>query len=264
MATYLYLSMSPESLVASMLPPKEFGAYLATGTRKQPHGQAIFFQVREGFRSDYFDLSQVEQRCKPHANGEPKHSVYLGIYRILEHVPLESLGSLWLFTMHGLGLELKAQQSTIPQTREYHLYQEICPVHPLIASSHSPDQYCKRITDTSQPISVPRICFLELQLAGLAQDPLHGSAAGLPYSNIDHIRFCLDDLRPGTGKDTKTVDRVWHQNFLYRCVKNGFFVGDQKGMLHYPFPSLAQLEDEYYAWWRCANDSELQYTGWGV
>ena len=52
MSPYLYLSMTPESLVASMLPPDEFGAYLATGTRKRPQGKAMFFDIKPGFVSE--------------------------------------------------------------------------------------------------------------------------------------------------------------------------------------------------------------------
>ncbi len=39
--TYLYLSMTPESLVASMLPPEQFGNYLAVGTRKSAGRRCI-------------------------------------------------------------------------------------------------------------------------------------------------------------------------------------------------------------------------------
>ncbi len=42
---YIYLSITPESLIGSMLPPDEFGAYLATGTKKRNKGQAIFFEL---------------------------------------------------------------------------------------------------------------------------------------------------------------------------------------------------------------------------
>ncbi len=87
MQNYLYLSLIPESLVASMLPPEEFGAYLATGTRKRPHGRAMFFQIAPDFQSDYFDLASADRRCVPHPDGQPKHSVYLSIYRALEHIP---------------------------------------------------------------------------------------------------------------------------------------------------------------------------------
>lgn len=43
MKRYLYLSLLPEALIASMLPPEEFGNYLAVGTKKRTRGQAIFF-----------------------------------------------------------------------------------------------------------------------------------------------------------------------------------------------------------------------------
>ena len=54
MKTYLYLSLFPEALVASMLPPDDFETYLAVGTQKRTRGQAMFFEVRE-LKSRYFD-----------------------------------------------------------------------------------------------------------------------------------------------------------------------------------------------------------------
>jgi len=261
MPTHLYLSMVPESLVASMLGPGEFGAYLATGTRKRPHGETMFFELREGFTSDCFRLADVQERCVPHADGVPKHSVYLAVYRVLEHVPVAALGSLWLTTAHGRSLELKPTADLPDSTEPYHLYQEICPVHPLIASSLGPRAFCQLITDPSRSIFVPRLCFVELELASLADDPVSGSAADLPYHNLDHLRDCLAELAHSEAKHTKTVDRISRLGLLYRCVKRGFFVGDQEQMLYYPYPARSELESQHYKWWRCANDSETQRVG---
>ena len=77
MATYLCLSMVPESLVASMPPPDEFGRYLAVGTRKQARGPAMFFDLTGTFASDYFDFSRLADHCVAHADGQPKHSDHL-------------------------------------------------------------------------------------------------------------------------------------------------------------------------------------------
>ena len=258
MDRYLYLSMIPESLVVSMLPPEEFGKYLATGTRKRPHGQAIFFQLNPDFESDYFDFSDIDQRCVSHPDGRLKHSVYLGIYRVLENVPLDAVQSLWLTTRHGRVLELQQGELLSEFPGAYHLYQEMCPVHPLIASLLGPDEFRQFITDTSRPISVPRICFVDLDLGELADNPSGGSTMGLPYHGLDHVRDCLAELLPGNGKQTKTVDRIYQQSILYRCVKGGFFVGDQERMLHYPYPSREEMEGEHYDWWRCANDTEIE------
>lgn len=260
MAVHLYLSLIPESLVASMLPPEAFGAYLATGTRKRSHGQAIFFDLDPDFRSDYFRLDGVKQRCVPHPDGRPKHSVYASIYRVLEHVPLTALGSLWLVTRHGAALAL--QQSPTPEEGRpsYHLYQELCPVHPLIASTLSPSRFCRLITDPRRAICVPRICFVELDLGGLAEDPAAGLAENLPYGQVEHLRNCLTELNAEADKHTKTVDRVCRRSFLYRCVSNGFYVGDQEEMIYYPYPSQEELETKYFQWWRCANDAELEHV----
>jgi len=260
MNAHLYLSLIPESLVASMLPPTEFGAYLATGTRKRPHGQAIFFKISPDFRSEYFDLASGDRRCVPHPDGQPKHSVYLAIYRVLEHVPLDAIQNLYLATAHGHVLEIEPDHIPPQPTAKHHLYQELAPVHPLIASSLAPEDFAKYITDPARPIHVPKICFAELDLAGLAEDPQNGAAAGLPYPNLDHIRNCLCELGPTGGKQTKTVDRVGRQGLVYRCVKTGFYVGDPDRIRYYPCPSLEELESKYYSWWRCANDTELEHA----
>jgi hypothetical protein len=247
----LYLSLLPESLVASTLPPEEFGSYMATGTQKEPHGKAIFFQVRPEQLSGSFDLDEVDKLCVPHPDGTPKASLYVSIYRVLERVPLMALGNLWLITRHGRALELK--QSSVPTApaAKHHLYRELCPVQPMVASSQEPVGFVKFITDPSRRVSVPRICFVEFALGGLGDDPLHGSAADLPYHNIGHLRNCLAELKPN---HTKTVDRVPQREVLYRCVQGGFYVGDQQGTIYYPYPSLDQLEGKYHSWWRSAND----------
>jgi hypothetical protein len=254
MDTYLYLSLLPESLVASMLGPEEFGAYLAAGTLKQPHGQAMFFRLKRDFRSDYFNLADLDKRCVPHPDGRPKHSVYLAIYRVLEHVPLEAIESLWLVTAHGRALQLKQGSPPGDSAEKYHLYREICPVQPVITSMLGPVAFCRFVTDPAKAIYVPRICFVELALSGLAEDPLHGSAGDLPYHNIEHIRNCLVELET---KRTKTVDRVPGHAVLYRCIKSGFFVGDQTNVLYFPYPTREQMETVYHVWWRCANDNEV-------
>jgi hypothetical protein len=58
MGKYIYLTCTPEALVASMLPPERFGMYLSTGTKKRNKGQTIFFEV---------DLGRIENII----DGEP-------------------------------------------------------------------------------------------------------------------------------------------------------------------------------------------------
>ena len=253
MSVYLYLNMLPEALIASMLPPHEFGVYLAVGTEKRARGQAKFFAVDPRFTSDYFPMSEVEKRCVPHPNGEPKHSVYLSVYRVLEHVPFGAIGNLYLTTRDGRVLEVQGKTGVPDFPQKYHLYQEISPVHPRVVSGLSPVEFGRFMTDTKRSIHVPKIVFGELGLEELAEDPEKGSAHDLPYPNIEHLRDCLIQLRAGSAKTTKTVDRIAPEDFPYRMLQNGFFLADQSAMRYYPMPKEEELQTTYYEWWRSAS-----------
>ena len=107
MSKYIYLTCNPEALVASMLPPEAFGHYLSTGTKKRNRGQAIFFEVDLEQIADLIDMDSLNKRCVAKPDGNPKSSVYLSVYKVLETIPLTSLKSLYLATDHGCVLELK-------------------------------------------------------------------------------------------------------------------------------------------------------------
>ena len=253
MAVHLYLSMIPEALIASMLSPHDFGTYFAVGTQKKARGQAMYFAVDRNFSSDYFPMSEIDCRCVPHANGEPKHSVYLSVYRVLEHIPLAAIGSLYLATRDGRVLEIAASESIPDLPRKYRLYQEICPVDPRVVSTLDPAAFAAFMTDANRSIHVPRMFFAELRLGELAEDPVGGKADDLPYSHIEHLRDCLAELRAAPQKGTKTVDRVAPGDFMYRTVAGGFYLGGDGGVRCYPMPSLAEMQTKYSVWWRSAS-----------
>ncbi len=253
MKIYLYLSLIPEALIASMLPPEKFGAYFAVGTRKRTHGEAIFFEVDSALKSDYFKLDDLHKRCVPHPDGQPKRSVYISIYRVLEHVPLKSLKDLYLVTLDGRVLQLAKASASTPISNDLHLYQEIAPVTPLIASNLDPLAFCRYVTDPKNSVFVPKLAFFDLYIGGLVEDPLNAPADELPYKNLDHLRDCLYGLLEHPEKPTKTVIRSLHCEILYRTVQTGFFIGDQNDFIFYPFPSVDELEEKHHAWWRSAN-----------
>lgn len=254
---YLYFSMTPESLIASMLNPEEFGHYLAVGTNKRTRGQALFFEIDPGFQSEYFDLNSIDRRCVPHIDGKPKRSVYLSTYRVLENLPVSVFKNLYLTTYDGKVLELKPAEYPADESASLHLYQELSPVPPRVASKLAPRQFMKYVTDLSNPVSFPKVVFAELILNGLADNPLTGMINNLPYRNIDHLRDCLIGLHSGYEKPNKTVERFYSGDLLYRTVKNGFFLGDRNHFVYYPFPSVDELQKLYYPWWRSALNLEF-------
>lgn len=252
MNKYLYLSVTPEALISSMLSPDEFGNYLAVGTRKRSRGQAIFFEIDPQLAGDVIPTEYIEANCVAHKDGTPKHSLYLSIYRVLERIPFKAYKKLYLATDDGRVLGIDKSEYNGSDAPGLHLYQELSPVTPRIASNLGPKKFLEYVTNLDNRVSVPTLFFVELQLNGLGKDPVAGSAENLPYSNIPHLRDCLISLMHNTDKATKTVIRFYSGDVLYRTCKNGFFIGNQKEMLYYPFPAKEKLEEDYYVWWRSA------------
>lgn len=252
MSKFIYLTATPEALIASMLPPKEFGEYLSTGTKKRNRGQAIFFEVDLGQIENLIDMDSLNQRCVAKPDGSPKSSVYLSVYKVLEMIPLSALKSLYLTTDNGHTLELKKttyDQASEIKTRMY-LFQELCPVSPMIASDLAPAAFLKRLTDGSTPIVLPKLFFVELKLGDLATNPKKGSIDYLPYANVGHLRDCLEILSGEYEKRMKTVQRVFSGNLLYRTIESGFYVGSKDEMIFYRYPTLTELEDTNYEFFR--------------
>jgi len=110
---HLYASLIPEALIVSMLPPEEFGAYYACGTTKRSREQAIFFELDPAFRQPFFRLEDGLLRCVPHEDGSPKRSIYVSVYRVLEHISLQAIQKLYLVTQDGRSLALEPS-TTIP------------------------------------------------------------------------------------------------------------------------------------------------------
>ena len=253
MDVHVYLSMIPEALIASMLTPEEFGVYYSVGSVKKARGQAIFFEINSDFRHSFFRIEEGVRRCVPHEDGGPKRSIYISVYRVLEHISLDAIHKLYLVTRDGRVLGLESSQDLPEDTAGLHLYQEIAPVHPLVVSTLGPRDFYELIVKTpTSLLSLPAICFVELRLDELVEDPEHGAVRDLPYSNIDHLRQCLVDLRIKTVR-AKMVNRIQSASFPYRTIKSGVFVGNEERLLYFPMPSQGELRVKHYRWWRSAN-----------
>jgi hypothetical protein len=252
MEKYIYLTIAPEALIGSMLPPNEFGHYMATGTKKSNKSQMIFFeldyeQVKSMFNNDYFN-----SKCVRKPDGSPKSSVYLAIYRVLEFIPLSALKSLYLTSDHGhvLRLQYTRYDEKLMAKKEMHLYQELCPVTPQVASNLSPLEFLKKLTDGSLQLRLPKLLFADLDLGNLANDPMAASAEHLPYGNISHLRDCLEIIRTEDMKQMKTVNRNYSGTLLYRTIDSGFFIGSKDNILYFPFPSMEEIEKNSYEFFK--------------
>lgn len=254
---HLYLSLMPEALVFSMLPPREFGRYLAIGTEKRTRGEVIFAEVNKDALSDEFELEKLSERCRPHSDGRPRKSSYISIYRVLERIPTTALGSLYLVTRDGTSLEIKKTEAVPPAAADetYHMYQEFCPVSPRVVSRLEPTEFARYITRPGQPVSIPRLAFAEFELGPLAADP-DNPAPKLPYRNLEHLRYCIRELQKAPQKASKIVQRELQSDTPFWLIKGGIYVGDPSALVCYPMPSEDELRASHFGWWSSARAVE--------
>lgn len=252
MTAYLYLSATPESLIASMLEPEDFGNYFATGARRFTSAPAIFLELDPDVAAETYGLGKLEEHCAPHEYGAPRRSAYLSIYRVLERLPFASVRALHLTTRKGLTLSLSPGE--LPETYHggYFLYQELGPVSPRAVSRLEPPRFAEFMTGADNPIAVPQLLFADMRLGNLAADPKRGSAEDLPYANIEHLRQCLEDLDQKPDKSAKVLNRDTILNDLYQNIETGFYLGNGKELLHFPFPDRDTVSREHTSWWLSA------------
>lgn len=254
MEKYFYLTVTPESLIASHLKPEDFGNYLAVGTKKRVRGQVIFFEIDPDRIK--LPVEYINKRLVPYEDGEPKRSVFLSIYRVLENTPLDALKNLYLVTYDGKVLSINSKVYEKGLKDEVYLYQQFIPTTTRVASKLFPHEFTDFLTDTSKPVFAPKIFFCDMKLGQLATDP-YAPLHDLPYRNPDHLRDCLIKLNSSKERLTKTVLRYFNSDLQYRVVNNGFYVGEKDKILFYPMPPVSDLEDKYYSWWRSALTQHL-------
>jgi len=252
MENHLYLSLIPEALILSQLPPDKFGAYLATGSKRQIEGPAVFFEVDQSADLSGFRMDEARARCQAHRDGSPRRSVYMAVFNVLPRVPLAALRKVFLTTPSGLTLGLDPAEWTGDGHDNFFLYQELGPVYPRVASRLGPKAFCEQVTAPDKLVTLPRLAFIDLRLGRLASDTDIQLDGRLPYQNVEHLRECLRSLRDNPERMTKIVHRGMRPDILFSMVRSGVFVGDHAGFRYFPMPSEESLEADHTLWWHSA------------
>jgi hypothetical protein len=250
-----YLTVFPmEALIASELDPQTFGSYMATGSHKGSAEQLMFIEVEGGFDSP-FDWEFARERCVSHDDGQPKHSLYLSIYRVLEHVPHSAMKSMYLVTKDGRTLQLYKSKSKVPGNwKGYALYQELCPVSPLVVSSLNPQQFGEYMISSNDKVMIPALIFADVRLIDFDDYENSGNVGAMYDRNLEHMRSCIADVKAQKGKKlTKTVDRSFSSSFTYQIIDTGVYAASGDGVIIFSMPTREELEQNHYDWGRSAN-----------
>lgn len=252
MAVHYYLTIFPiEALISSELTPSQFGTYMATGSKKGSAEQIIFTELTREFGS-FFDWEFAKKTCIPHLNGDPKHSTYLSIYRVLEHVPIDAVGNMYLVTRDGRSLLLAGQKYNDITTDKYYIYQELCPVTPVIVSKLKPDDFAIYMTDQKHKISVPKIVFAQLKNIDLTNEHTGNIGGFYDSKKAPHFKNCVDSIMNKKEKMNKTLDRSHLESFSFNAVGSGIYMGDGKDILAFNLPTVDEIKNIDYDWGRSA------------
>lgn len=251
MQTHYYLSVSPiEALIASQLEPEQFGQYMAIGSKNGSYERIMFIELEGGF-GDYFDWKYAKERCVQHENGEPKHSVWFSVYRVLENVPLSAMKTIYLTTKDGRSLAIDPTQDVTFPSREFYVYQELAPLTPLVVSALDPTAFGRYMTDPSNKVSVPRVVFSDLKVVDF-DDPTRTGNIGAAYDkNLEHLKACVRDVKSLPDKPNKNVERSV-TSFSYQIIRDGIYVCDGTSILTYPMPTIDEIRQKNYDWGRSA------------
>ena len=251
MDTRFYLSIFPlEALIASQLPPEKFGQYMATGRKNGSYERLMFIEIEGGF-GDYFDWKHAEKNCVRHENGEPKHSLWMSVYRTLEHVPLSALKELYLTTDDGRSLKLEPREYRAPDfDRKYWMYQELCPIRPLVVSSYDPLTFSEHMTHKDVKVSVPKVAFSDLKVVNFDNLEDTGNLGSVYDTNLDHLKQCIISVTGEGEKKVKNVERSRTESFGYQTINQSVYVGEGRTVVEYKLPSIDDIRKNHFDWGR--------------
>ena len=255
---HLYLILYPnEALVASQLSPEAFAKHYSVGSPRHFMGKVIFAEVNAGYRDphNYLRIDEyLRQTEKPEG---PKRTKFVKSYRVLEHIELSALERLYLVTTDGavLGLDKSAAPDGYDEEARVRVYQELCPLKLLVASNLDPHRFGCYITEESWSKGAPRIffCQYDIDVEGVvARNELFGFNMGpLPNVNPTNLPLALKELQENPEKRTKTISLNPNLDVMsYKAIQPGFWFADAISTVFYRMPTLDELHEKYYVWWR--------------
>lgn len=255
---HLYAIMHPNpSLVASQLPPLEFGKQYSVGTKRYYQGKLLFIEVDPTFRHPYFPIEEYLAKTVTKPDGSPKRTKIISSYRVLEHLDLEALGALYAVTVSGETLRIEKSEyvQVEKEAGSIHLIQEINPLELLVATTQDHRSFGARLTSENNPKGAPKLFFTELDLdvegflKGWEENPF--LPPPIPGIHPQKLSVALKFLRSSTEYCTATLGLASVlDDVLYRSLKKGFFLSHGEKMNFYPFPTEEVLQRDHFAWYK--------------
>lgn len=257
---HLYVIMHPsKALIASQLEPEEFGRYYSIGASRHYQGKLLFVEIDIGFRNPYFEIDHFLEQTVEHDDGRPKHSKFIKSYRVLEHVDLDAMGPLYATTAGGETLKIERKQDwKVTDPGRVRLFQELNPLHLLVASSYDQREFGALMTSPENPLSFPKLFFtqLDLDVSGFLADRRSNPFTPSPVPGVhpQKLEGVLQAVDSDTAPRTKSIGG--HGSFdgiPFGLIRHGFWLAAGSDMVFYPMPSQDELRSKHRAWWRTSS-----------
>ncbi|MCX6553295.1 MAG: hypothetical protein NTY02_20200 [Acidobacteria bacterium] len=255
---HLYLILHPnEALVASQLSPEEFGSHYSIGSARHFTGKVIFAEVDINYRHEYLRIDEYLGYTESGRPGKPKRTKFVKSYRVLEHIDIAAMHKLYVVTTDGAVLGLDPGQEPVDPGRRgrVRVYQEICPLRLVVASSLEPQQFGKYITAGTWSKGAPRIFFTQWDIDAEAvvktNDVRSFSMGPLPNVNPTNLPTAIKELAEDPTKKTKTVSLNPSLDLMsYKNIQPGFWFADENAVKFYRMPTMEELHDKHRSFWR--------------
>ncbi|MCA9796661.1 MAG: hypothetical protein KC910_32855 [Candidatus Eremiobacteraeota bacterium] len=256
---HLYAIMYPNrALIASQLDPHAFGKHYSVGTKRYYSGKMLFIEVDLDFRHEYFPIDEYLAQTVEHEDGSPKQTKFVSSYRVLEHLPLDKLGSLYAVTVNGETLKIDAQEYTPPEeTGRVRIIQELNPLQLLIATTHDHRAFGKELTTPGNPKGAPKLFFTQFEFNAedfqkrWQENPF--MSPPIPGVHPQKLNVAITQLLNNKEPANASIGlQSVFDKMLYRNVRHGFFLAEGDNLKFYPMPGEADLQRNHYSWWRAS------------
>ncbi len=256
---HLYMIIYPiNALVASQLNPADFGQHYSGSSRHQK-GKVIFAELDINFRDPFFIIDEKLAETVAYPDGRPKRTKFIASYAVLEHVDFNAILSLYLVTSNGRVLKLnKKEYTAVNQPGLIRLYQEICPLENMVASTFDQREFGNFITNVSKSKGAPKIVFTQIDFnieefyeMNKGKEIL---TSKIPDLNPYMLKEAFTELTKIPDKKIKTVSLASIlREIPFTFVRHGYWFFDKKDMFFFAMPDETELETKHFDWWKFAS-----------
>ena len=252
----LYVIVHPTSaLIGSQYTPEQLARHYTVGPTRHYRGKVIFAEVDVGFRNPYFRIEAAIAGLTPHEDGRPRATKFISCYRVLEHIDLSALKSLYLSSEEGHCIEIAPQPWSGGEPARESIYVEISPLRMLVLSKLDFVEFGRFITDPENVIGAPQFFYtkIDLNVEEFTSEYEHNPFMEPPIANLHPaiLRDAVQELRTVGYKSNKGLSLQSNMdNFSYKQIHRGFMFASQKDQKFYPMPTLAEIEKKNLRFWR--------------